>query len=71
MKLRAWLLFAVGIAIAGCTGSTDVSRQPSQAEIQQGVERRMADVDNMSGLSPEAKERMKAQIRGSQPGAGR
>jgi hypothetical protein len=67
MKSRVWLLLAVCIVVGGCTGSTAVSNQPSQAEIQQGVERRVADIDKMSGLSAEAKERMKAQIRGNQP----
>jgi hypothetical protein len=56
----------MSLAVVGCTGSTAVSKQPSQAEIQQGVERRMADIDKMQGISPEAKERMKQQIRGSQ-----
>jgi hypothetical protein len=66
MDIRAKsLVAALTIAIVGCTGSTAVSKQPSQAEIQQGIERRMADIDKMQ-ISPEAKERMKQQIRGSQ-----
>lgn len=67
MDIRAKLLAALlSTAVAGCTGSTAVSKQPSQAEIQQGVERRIADIDKMQGLSPEMKERMKQQVRGSQ-----
>jgi hypothetical protein len=67
MDVRAKLLVALlSLALVGCTGSTAVSKQPSQAEIQQGVERRLADIDKMQGLSPEAKERMKQQVRGSQ-----
>jgi hypothetical protein len=67
MDVRAKLPVALlSLALVGCTGSTAVSKQPSQAEIQQGVERRLADIDKMQGLSPEAKERMKQQVRGSQ-----
>lgn len=67
MDIRAKLLVALlSVALVGCTGSTAVSKQPSQAEIQQGVDRRIADIDKMPGLSPEAKERMKQQVRGSQ-----
>ena len=69
MEVRAMLLAAVlGSAVAGCTGSTAVSTQPSQAQIQQGIDRRIADVDKITGLSDEQKERMKSQIRGSQAG---
>ena len=53
-------------ALIGCTGSTAVSTQPSASEIQQGIDRRIAEVDKMQNLSPEMKERMKAQIRGNQ-----
>lgn len=53
------------VVVCGCTGATDVSTQPSAAEIQQGIGRRIADVDKMQ-ISSEAKERMKAQIRGNQ-----
>ncbi|MBC8063193.1 MAG: hypothetical protein H7Y17_00055 [Chlorobia bacterium] len=52
--------------LIGCTGSTAVSTQPSAAEIQQGIDRRIAEVDKQQGLTPEMKERMKAQIRGNQ-----
>lgn len=67
MDIRAKML-AIGltVVVAGCTGSTAVSKQPSQSEIQQGVERRLAEVDKMQGVSPEMKERMKQQIRGTQ-----
>jgi|GEM_PF-5257226 len=65
MTLRQHLTLALPLLVAaGCTGSTAVSQQPSQAEIQQGINRRLAEVDKMQGLSPEAKERMKAQISG-------
>jgi hypothetical protein len=66
MRSRALMLLGICIVAVGCTGSTAVSTQPSQAEIQQGIERRIADVDKMQ-IPEEQKERMKAQIRGSQP----
>ena len=59
------LIVGLVIVTCGCTGATDVSTQPSAAEIQQGIDRRIADVDKMQ-ISNEAKERMKAQIRGNQ-----
>jgi hypothetical protein len=68
-KVRATAaIVAMGVVLAGipgCSGSTASSRQPSQDEIQKGIERRLADVDKQPGLTPEMKERMKAQIRGS------
>lgn len=68
MKFRAKLLvgaFAT-VVVFGCTNSTEVSKQPSQSEIQEGIDRRLAAVDQQAGLTPEMKERMKQQIRGSQ-----
>jgi hypothetical protein len=69
MKFGAKMLVGMFVAatIFGCTNSTAVSTQPSQSEIQEGVNRRLAAVDQQAGLTPEMKERMKAQIRGSQP----
>lgn len=68
MIIRAFSVFGlVLLTLAGCTGSTAVSTQPSASEIQQGIDRRIAEVDKMPNLSPEMKERMKAQIRGNQP----
>jgi len=73
MKFGAKLLtgvFAIA-AVFGCSNSTAVSTQPSQSEIQEGINRRLAAVDQQAGLTPEMKERMKQQIRGSQQSADR
>lgn len=65
-QLSRTLITLVAVAaVAGCSGSTAESRQPTKAEIQQGVDKRLAEVDQIQGLSPEQKERMKAQIRGT------
>ncbi len=67
MKQRLTILVGiVGLAFCGCSGSTAVSTQPSNEEIQQGISRRIAEVDKMQ-IPEESKERMRAQIRGSQP----
>ncbi len=71
MRRIGWIgvaLLALGVALAGCSGASDVSRQPTQDEIQQGIDRRLAEVDKQPGLTPEMKERMKAQIRGANQG---
>lgn len=50
--------------ISGCTGATDVSTQPSQSEIEEAKQRRLAEIDKMTGLSEQERERMKAQVSG-------
>lgn len=70
MKLNRIPLMALAIAplassLIGCTGDTSVSVQPSEKEIQDGIQRRIDQVDKNPGLSAEAKERMKSQIRGN------
>lgn len=66
MRFGAKMLIGVIAAglMAGCTGSTAVSTQPSQAEIDAARARRLADIDKLQ-IDEAAKERMRAQVRGS------
>ena len=48
---------------AGCSPATDVSRQPSQNEIQEGVNRRLAEIEKLQ-IPEAAKERMRQQANG-------
>ena len=54
---------AVLVAPAGCSG-TALSRQPSSAEIDAAVQRRLDAVEQIAGLSAEQKAQMKAHIKG-------
>lgn len=68
MKFTIRTMFAAvaGMAIlAGCSGATDVSTQPSKAEIDEGVQRRIKEIENRPGLTPEQKEAQIARVRGS------
>jgi hypothetical protein len=64
-RAQALLIGLAAILAAGCSGSTAVSVQPSQSEIQEGVNRRIADIDKRTDLSDEAKARMKERIAGA------
>ncbi|MGV3618102.1 MAG: hypothetical protein ACO1SV_22480 [Fimbriimonas sp.] len=66
MKLRLTILPLALLVLAGCSNSTEVSRDPSKEEIEKGIQSRLDSVDNIPNLTPEQKEQMKAGIRGSQ-----
>ena len=73
MRGRAQTLF-IGLAAilaAGCSGGTAVSVQPSESEIQEGVNRRMAEIDKRADLSDDAKRMMKERIGGASASADR
>lgn len=69
--MKGTLLLAVAVLgaalLAGCVDDTSRSTQPSQTEIEAGVNRRLAEIDKNPALSPEQKERMKQQITGRAP----
>ncbi|HEY0867900.1 MAG TPA: hypothetical protein VGE01_10990 [Fimbriimonas sp.] len=58
---------AAALVVAGCTGATDVSKQPSQDEIQAGIQRRLDAIDKDPNMTPQAKEMAKARIQGQAP----
>jgi outer membrane biogenesis lipoprotein LolB len=65
MKLRLTLLPLALVVLAGCTNSTEVSRQPTKEEIEAGMQGRLDSIDKIPNLTPEQKEKMKAGIRGN------
>jgi hypothetical protein len=67
MKLNHTLMasFALFVAV-GCTGSTAVSTQPTADEIQQGKQRRLAEIEKMN-VPETAKQRMRDQVNGGSP----
>jgi hypothetical protein len=73
MRGRAQTLFIglAAIVATGCSGSTAVSVQPSESEIQEGVNRRMAEIDKRADLSDDAKKMMKERIGGAGASADR
>lgn len=53
-------------ALEGCSGATDVSREPSRDEIKEGIDRRLK-VLEQTNLPEAEKERQRQQILGSVP----
>jgi hypothetical protein len=68
MKIQIAFLSLLALLLIGCTGDTSVSKQPSQAEIQAGIDRRVKEIDDNPNLSPEQKEQMKSHITAAKPG---
>lgn len=67
MKLQHLAILAVAlISAAGCTESTAESKQPTAAEIEQGKQRRLQEIDKMQ-IPEAAKARMRAQVNGGNP----
>lgn len=64
MKLRLTLLPLALLILAGCSNSTEVSRQPTKEEIDAGIQSRLESVDKIPNLTDEQREQMKAGIRG-------
>jgi outer membrane biogenesis lipoprotein LolB len=64
MKLRLTLLPLALVVLAGCTNSTENSRQPSKEEIEAGIQTRLDSVDKIPNLTDAQREQMKAGIRG-------
>ena len=72
MKVSLPLLAILVFFLVGCTGDTSVSKQPTQDEIQEGINRRIKAIDDDPNMTPQAKELAKSRITGSSaPSAGR
>lgn len=66
LTIRTMIAAMAGMfLLAGCTGATDVSTQPTKAEIEEGIQRRIKEIENRPGLTPEQREAQIARIRGS------
>ena len=65
MTTRLLIILGAICAMVGCTGSTAVSDQPSEAEIQAGIDRRMKAIDDDPNMTPQAKQIAKDRIKGS------
>lgn len=65
-SILAALAALASIAVVGCTGSTAVSRQPSNAEIEEGKQRRLKAIDALN-IPEEQKQRMREQVLGASP----
>jgi hypothetical protein len=61
--------WVVGIAmfglLAGCNPATDVSREPSAAEIAEAKQRQAAAAEKREGLTPEQREGLNRYYRGT------
>lgn len=66
VRAKAILYIVGALVLAGCTGSTAVSRQPSASEIEEGKQRRLKAIDALQ-IPEDQKQRMREQITGKQP----
>lgn len=74
MPMRRLILFSIvlaSIAVAGCNSATDVSAQPSKADLQQADQRRAAGVQDRKDLSPQQRAALEKYYGGGAAGNGK